>query len=190
MKNTCLFFTDPRLRHSWRGHDILHFMFSDSITKYHVSNATLYVYVKGAERRPLPDVLIEVFKVYKIPDHPETPGLYRMISKKVTQPLGRGDWVKLDMTITVSEWFKNPPENFGFVINGTANGKKVVLTDTKMNKVNNGTKVIIKTFIHISSIFMYSITFIDIIFVNKNQRQITRCRACYVLITILISQLS
>jgi hypothetical protein len=28
-------------------------MFSDSITKYHVSNATLFVYVKGAERRPL-----------------------------------------------------------------------------------------------------------------------------------------
>jgi hypothetical protein len=113
-------------------------MFSDSITKYHVSNATLFVYVKGAERRPLPDVLIEVFKVYKAPDHPDSPGLYRMVSKKVTQPLGRGDWVKLDLTITVSEWFKNPRENFGFVVNATANGKKVVVTDTT---VEDGSKV-------------------------------------------------
>ncbi|XP_068901537.1 growth/differentiation factor 8 [Tenebrio molitor] len=127
----------PRLRHGWRGQDILHFMFSDSITKYHVSNATLFVYVKGAERRPLPDVLIEVFKVYKAPDHPDSPGLYRMVSKKVTQPLGRGDWVKLDLTITVSEWFKNPRENFGFVVNATANGKKVVVTDTT---VEDGSK--------------------------------------------------
>ena len=113
-------------------------MFSDSITKYHVSNATLFVYVKGAERRPLPDVLIEVFKVYKAPDHPDTPGLYRMVSKKVTQPFGRGDWVKLDLTITVSEWFKNPRENYGFVVNGTANGKKVVVTDTSLD---DGSKV-------------------------------------------------
>ncbi|KAH0807642.1 hypothetical protein GEV33_015148 [Tenebrio molitor] len=131
------FCVHPRLRHGWRGQDILHFMFSDSITKYHVSNATLFVYVKGAERRPLPDVLIEVFKVYKAPDHPDSPGLYRMVSKKVTQPLGRGDWVKLDLTITVSEWFKNPRENFGFVVNATANGKKVVVTDTT---VEDGSK--------------------------------------------------
>lgn len=139
-------------------------MFSDSITKYHVSNATLYVFIKGAERRPLPDVLIEVFKVYKIPDRPDTPGLYRMISKKVTQPFGRGDWVKLDMTITVSEWFKNPSENFGFVINGTANGKKVVLTETKVNKVTNGSKVIIKILIYSSNIFIYSVSFLNICF--------------------------
>lgn len=141
---TILFFADPRVRHSWRGHDILHFMFSDSITKYHVANATLFVYIKGAEQQRTAaattpsDVLIEVFKVYKAADHPDTPGLHKMVSRKVRQPAGRGDWVKLDLTITVSEWFKSPRDNHGFVVNATSHGKRVVITDTH---VDNGGKV-------------------------------------------------
>ncbi|KAJ8949168.1 hypothetical protein NQ318_021659 [Aromia moschata] len=122
----------PRLRH--KGHDILHFVFTDSITKFHVSNATLYLYLRGSDRRPLPDVLIEVFKVKKITDHPDPPGLGRVVAKKVTQPSGRGDWVTVDLSETVSEWFKNPRENHGFVVNATVDGKKVVVTDATVDK--------------------------------------------------------
>ncbi|KAJ8984020.1 hypothetical protein NQ317_012243 [Molorchus minor] len=135
---------DPRLRH--KGHDVLHFTFSDTVTKFHVSNATLYIFIKGAERRPLPDVVIEVFKVKKITDHPDPPGFNRVFAKKMTQPLGRGDWVKVDFTETVSEWFKNPRENHGFVVNATANGKKVVVTD---NNVDKGRKI---PFVEISTV--------------------------------------
>nr|CAI5845334.1 unnamed protein product [Callosobruchus analis] len=57
---------DPRLRHKAnsgvRG-DVLHFTFGEGITKFHVSNATLFVFLKGTDRRPLPDVNVEVFKV-------------------------------------------------------------------------------------------------------------------------------
>lgn len=126
----------PRLRHSWRGHDILHFTFSDSVTKYHVSNASLFLYVKGADRRPVPDVIIEVFKVFKVPDHPE-PGLHRMYVRKVAQPLGKGEFLPIDMTQLVSEWFKSPRDNYGFVVNATVNGKKVHITDTT---IDNGGK--------------------------------------------------
>lgn len=130
------------MRHSWKGHDILHFSFSDHITKYHVRNATLFVYIKGAERRPSPDVLIEVFKVYKAPDHIDAPGTIRVAAKKVAQPVGHGDWVKVDLTVTVSEWFKSARDNYGFIVNGTTvNGKKVSVTDTT---IDGGSKVSVK----------------------------------------------
>lgn len=108
------------------------------MTKYHVKNATLYVYLRGVDRRPQPDVLLEVYKVYKNGDHTEPPGFMRVISKKVQQPLGMGDWVKVDLTVTVSEWFKNMRDNYGFVVNGTINGRKVSVTDTE---VDGGSKV-------------------------------------------------
>lgn len=108
------------------------------MTKYHVKNATLYVYLRGVDRRPQPDVLLEVFKVYKNGDHTEPPGFLRVVSKKVQQPLGTGDWVKVDLTVTVSEWFKSMRDNYGFVVNGTINGRKVSVTDTE---VDGGSKV-------------------------------------------------
>lgn len=107
----------------------MHFTFSDSISKYHVGNATLFVYVKGVERRPLPNFYLEIYKVYRNPDHPDAPGMVKMASRRITQPLGRGDWVKIDITVMVSEWFKNARENYGFILNGTVNGRKVVVTD-------------------------------------------------------------
>ncbi|KAF5284704.1 hypothetical protein FQR65_LT13440 [Abscondita terminalis] len=120
----------PRLRHSWRGHDILHFHLSDSILKYYVGNATLFVYVKGVDRRPQPSFHLDVFKVFKNLDHPESPGTIKIASKKITQPLGRGDWFKIDITVMVSEWFKSARDNYGFILNGTVNGRKVIVTDT------------------------------------------------------------
>lgn len=108
------------------------------MTRYHVKNATLYVYLRGVDRRPQPDVLIEVFKVYKNGDHTEPPGFARVASKKVQQPLGSGDWAKVDVTVTVSEWFKNMRDNYGFVVNGTVNGRRVSVTDTEMD---GGSKV-------------------------------------------------
>ncbi|KAK5638903.1 hypothetical protein RI129_013198 [Pyrocoelia pectoralis] len=128
----------PRLRHSWRGHDILHFTLSDNLLKYYVGNATLFVYVKGVERRPLPSFHLEVFKVYKNSDHPDSPGMVRIASKRVTQPLGRGDWVKIDITVMVSEWFKSSRDNYGFILNGTVNGRKVIVTE---NTYDGGSKV-------------------------------------------------
>ncbi|CAH1954386.1 unnamed protein product [Acanthoscelides obtectus] len=60
--------SDPRLRHKAnsgvRG-DVLHFTFGEGITKFHVSNATLFVFLRGTDRRPLPDVNVEVFKVFE-----------------------------------------------------------------------------------------------------------------------------
>lgn len=116
------------MRHSWRGHEVLHFSFSDSVTRYLVANATLYVYVRGAERGPRPIVHIEVFKVYKDPSRHESPGTARVASRRVQQPMGRGDWVRVDVSEMVSEWFKSSRDNFGFVVNGTANGRRVVVT--------------------------------------------------------------
>lgn len=53
----------PRLRHR-HEHDILYFAFGDATAAtYPVRNATLYVYVAGGDRRPLPDVPIEVYRV-------------------------------------------------------------------------------------------------------------------------------
>ncbi|KAF5303311.1 hypothetical protein FQA39_LY10050 [Lamprigera yunnana] len=126
----------PRLRHSWRGNDILHFQLSDSILKYYVGNATLFVYVKGVDRRPQPSFHLEVFKVYKNPDRPDSPGKVRVVSKKVTQPLGRGDWVKIDITVMVSEWFKSARDNYGFIVNGTVNGRKIIVTDSTFDGGN------------------------------------------------------
>lgn len=42
--------------------------------------------------------------------------------------------MKIDLTETVSEWFKSPRDNHGFVVNATVNGKKVVVTDTNTDK--------------------------------------------------------
>lgn len=108
---------------------MLHFSFSDSVTKYLVANATLHVFVRGAERssqRPI--VHIEVFKVYKDSTRLEGPGTVRVAGRRVQQPAGRGDWVRVDISEMVSEWFKSSRDNFGFVVNGTANGRKVVVT--------------------------------------------------------------
>ncbi|KAK9754094.1 Transforming growth factor beta like domain [Popillia japonica] len=112
--------TYPRLRH-WKGNDILHFAFSGSTTKYHVANASLYVFVKGTDRRPAPIITLEVYKVCRS-DASGT--IKKKISRKITQPYGEGDWFKLDATGMVSEWLKNPEENLGFIINGTSEGKK------------------------------------------------------------------
>lgn len=76
--------------------------------------------------------------MYKIPDHPDAPGLYRVFARKIKQPLGRGDFLQVDFSETISEWFKNPRDNYGFVVNATVNGRKVVVTDTG---VDNGNKV-------------------------------------------------
>nr|CAI5845333.1 unnamed protein product [Callosobruchus analis] len=126
---------DPRLRHKAnsgvRG-DVLHFTFGEGITKFHVSNATLFVFLKGTDRRPLPDVNVEVFKV----QHPggETPSFMRVASRKMTQPLGKGSWAEMELTETVSEWFKNPRDNYGFLVNATVNGKKIAVTDVTADK--------------------------------------------------------
>ncbi|CAG9861790.1 unnamed protein product [Phyllotreta striolata] len=122
----------PRLRH--KGRDILHFSFTDSITKYHVSNATLFVFIKGSDRRPPQDVLIELFKVKKITDHSESTAFDLVFTKKIHQPGGRGEWVQIDLTETVSEWFKSPKDNHGFLVNATVNGKKVSITDINVDK--------------------------------------------------------
>ncbi|CAH1118305.1 unnamed protein product [Phaedon cochleariae] len=124
--------TYPRLRH--RGRDIIHFTFSDSITKYQVSNATLSIYIKGTERRQPQDVIIEVFKIEKATDHAEPTSFHRVLGKKMRQPIGKGEWVQLDFSETVSEWFKAPKDNHGFVVNATVNGKKVVVTELSVDK--------------------------------------------------------
>ncbi|CAG9772342.1 unnamed protein product [Ceutorhynchus assimilis] len=133
----------PRLRHSWKVNDILHFPFTDGITKFHVANATLNIFIRGAERRTErpQDVVIEIYKVsrchvmvYKLGDHSEPPGLIKVHSWKEPQPIGRGRWVQTDFTETVGEWFKNGRENYGFVINATVNGKKVAVTDVNTEK--------------------------------------------------------
>ncbi|XP_050302121.1 growth/differentiation factor 11 isoform X2 [Anthonomus grandis grandis] len=124
---------DPRLRHSWRVNDILHFPFTESITKFHVANATLNFFIRGVSR-PQNDVIIEIYKVYKIGDHSEPPVMVKLHSWKEPQPGSRGKWIQTDFTETVGEWFKNPKDNYGFVINATVNGKKVAVTDVSAEK--------------------------------------------------------
>ncbi|KAF7268071.1 growth/differentiation factor myoglianin [Rhynchophorus ferrugineus] len=123
----------PRLRHSWKGHDIIYFPFSDSVTKFRVANATLHLFLRGGERRGQSDVLIEIYKVHKLGDH-EPPVLIKAQSRKETQSAGRGRWLEIDFTETVGEWFKNSRDNFGFVINATVNGKKIAMTDVNSEK--------------------------------------------------------
>ncbi|XP_030759635.1 growth/differentiation factor 8-like [Sitophilus oryzae] len=120
----------PRLRHSWKGHDVLYFPFTDSITKYHVANATLNLFLRtNNERRSQSDILIEIYKVHKLGDHSEPPILVKVQSKKETPSPGRGQWFQIDLTQTVGEWFKYSRDNFGFVINATVNGKKLAMVD-------------------------------------------------------------
>ncbi|KAH1000094.1 growth/differentiation factor 8 [Dendroctonus ponderosae] len=129
--------THPRMRHmSWKVNDVLHFPFSDSITKFHVANATLNFFVRGgSERMAGPhDVLIDIYKVVKFGDHSEPPELVRVKSWKEPWLPGRGKWIQTDFTATVGEWFKNGKENFGFVINATVNGKKLAVTDFNSEK--------------------------------------------------------
>ncbi|KAG5869522.1 hypothetical protein JTB14_015733 [Gonioctena quinquepunctata] len=143
LRSTCLFdmvafhpldvVLAPRLRH--KGHDFLHFSFSNSITKFQVSNATLFLYIKGTgESSVYQDVIVDIFKVRKITDHFEPAVLSKVIGRKIPQPSGKGDWVKIDFTQTVSEWFKNPRENHGFLVNATVNGRKVAVTDVNVDK--------------------------------------------------------
>ncbi|XP_066149176.1 growth/differentiation factor 8 [Euwallacea fornicatus] len=125
----------PRLRHSWKANDILHFPFSDSITKFHVANSTLNFYVRGSDRRSSQqDIVIEIYKVLKPGDRSDPPSLIKVANWKEPQPMGRGKWLQADLTETVGEWFKNERENFGFVINATVNGKKVAVTDVNTEK--------------------------------------------------------
>lgn len=90
-----------------------------------MGNATLYVYIKGTQRRPAPIITLEVFKLYKT----DVSATVKMISRKITQPYGEGEWFRLDVTVMVSEWFKYPEENLGFIINGTSEDKKFVILD-------------------------------------------------------------
>ncbi|XP_023019071.1 growth/differentiation factor myoglianin [Leptinotarsa decemlineata] len=123
----------PRLRH--KGHDILHFSFSNSITKFQVSNATLFLYIRGTERSSVyHDVIVDIYRVRKITDHFEPAALTKVYGRKIPQPPGKGDWVKIDFTETVSEWFRNPRDNHGFLVNATVNGKKVLVTDMNVDK--------------------------------------------------------
>lgn len=130
--------TDPRVRHSTKGHDILYFQFSDSTTKFHVSNATLYVYVYGTFQKPQPIFYLNFYKVLRTNDRPDAPVKQLVHSRKIQQPFGKGDWIGIDITSTVSEWFKNPRENVGFIINGTINDTKLINTDLKLD---DGSKV-------------------------------------------------
>ncbi|XP_018336369.1 growth/differentiation factor 8 [Agrilus planipennis] len=123
----------PRLRHSWHGHDILHFSFSDGVTKYQVANATLFVFVKGVDKRPQPIMILEVYKVYKNPDRPDIPGTVRVASRRINQPLGHGEWIKIDVTAMVSEWFKSARDNYGFIVNATINKRKTPLESVNGN---------------------------------------------------------
>lgn len=106
------------------------------MTRYYVNNATLYVYVRGVNRRT--PIFLEIFKVI-IDEHADHPAFQRVIAKQIYSPSNRGEWITVDFTETISEWFKNSRSNFGFVVNATANGKKVAVTDVNVDK---GKKVI------------------------------------------------
>ncbi|KAK9875926.1 hypothetical protein WA026_011030 [Henosepilachna vigintioctopunctata] len=117
------------MRHSRKEHDILYFPINEGATKYYIANATMYIYLEGHDRRPLPEINVEVFKVLKLPNHPETLKIHSVVSRTIQQPFGSGSWVSLDLSETVSEWFKNPRENHGFVVKAELDGKQIVITD-------------------------------------------------------------
>lgn len=78
-------------------------------------------------------------QVVRDPSHPETPGTIKKARTIVRQSIGNGQWVKLDATVLVSEWFKSSKENWGFIINSTTvDGQKIVVTD---NIYDEGSKV-------------------------------------------------
>ncbi|XP_045466195.1 growth/differentiation factor 8-like [Harmonia axyridis] len=119
----------PRLRHSRKDHEILYFPLLDSTTKYNVANSSLYIYIEGHDRHPLPEINVEIFKVLKLLNHPETSKLQKVVSTTITQPFGKGSWIPFDLTETVSEWFKNTRENHGFVVRAELDGKQIAITD-------------------------------------------------------------
>lgn len=78
-------------------------------------------------------VFVEIYKV-EIDDHSEHPVLHRVIAKQIYPQSNRGEWIAVDFTETVSEWFKNSKSNYGFVVNATAHGKKIAITDMNIDK--------------------------------------------------------
>lgn len=118
----------PRQRHH-QHHDALQLQLTDSILKYYVANATLYFYIRGADHYPLSDVHMDVYKIVRPATGATEPVLKPIWSKKQPQQYGRGEWIQLDFSETISEWFKLRSDNYGFVINATVNGKKVLITD-------------------------------------------------------------
>lgn len=76
-----------------------------------------------------------------ITDHSEHPVFHKVAAKQVYPQLSKGEWVPIDFTETVSEWFKSSRSNYGFVVNATVNGKKVAVNDLNVDK---GNKVYLK----------------------------------------------
>lgn len=103
-----------------------------------MANATLYVNAFGTFQKPVGVFYLNFYKVLKTNDRPDVPVKQLVSSKKVQQPYGNDEWIGIDITQTVSEWFKSPRENVGFIINATLNNTKVINTDLKLD---NGNKV-------------------------------------------------
>nr|XP_022901997.1 growth/differentiation factor 8 [Onthophagus taurus] len=118
----------PHVRH-FKSRNVLYFNLSSSITKFRVANASLYIFVKGTARKIQPIITLEVFKLYK----QDVDSSVKIAAKKIVQPQGPGDFFKLDATVMISEWFKNPEENFGFFVDLIIEGKKSSL-DVEHNK--------------------------------------------------------
>lgn len=108
-----------------------------------MANATLHIYIIGTQQRPPPIFYIEFYKIVKTNEKPDLPATAPVIARKIQQPTGEGDWVQLDITPVVSEWFKSPRENVGFFILGAVNGTKLVNTDLKLD---DGSKVLLNIY--------------------------------------------
>ncbi|CAH0392154.1 unnamed protein product [Bemisia tabaci] len=106
-----------KLRHTFRD-NVLQFKFSEKTMKNDIEKATLFFFLRGLEDfEEEHAVMISLFTVTKnggvgdnlslVSSHPEF--------KKSRKSL-EGEWLSMDVTGLVSQWFKSPRSNHGIII--------------------------------------------------------------------------
>lgn len=155
-----------KVRHSYQGHNVLHFRFSQKVVQSQVAKATLWVYVRGTgrtnyrryedERRREedddddeegeedeeeelpPTVLVRVMRMRRGSAAADASVPFELESTaKVEQPEGDGVWVTVDVKKMVEDWFRRPRDNLGLMVFASAGADGKQLVYTDTNEEDN-----------------------------------------------------
>ncbi|XP_076037306.1 growth/differentiation factor 8-like [Oratosquilla oratoria] len=99
--------------------EILYFNLSDSLRTLQVRKALLHLWLKPVFKEHHSKIPITIYKVLK-PEYPEDYIRQKEISTvyETVYP-HRGTWIKIDLYKLVRQWFENPDENQGVVVQAT-----------------------------------------------------------------------
>ncbi|XP_017798705.1 PREDICTED: growth/differentiation factor 11-like [Habropoda laboriosa] len=109
-----------RIRHSKGSLDFLYFKFSDKVVQHRVTKAELSLWIWGSNQ---PEegggpVTITLQRILRGGTETEGPSLRPSLTTKHPRPVGcRGNWVTIELTKMVAEWFKHPRDNLGVALN-------------------------------------------------------------------------